>query len=292
MNRKFQFQGVSVWSALPAIFAVALALCLSVTPARGQATSTTTVDGQITDQSGAVVPGADIKLVDVDTGTTRTTISNETGRYIFVNVPPGNYKLTVGMAGFATTEITSVKASVGTPATVDAVLKVGAAAETVVVEAGGATELITTTASVGTTISSDALQYLPNLGRDVSTLAVLQPGVTSSGYTGGAYMDQNTYILDGGNTTDDMAGNTTGYQTNFTGTGGTQTGGYVSGVVPTPVESIEEVKVSVFNQGADFNNSAGGSVQMTTKRGTNAVHGAAYDYYFVKNLCEDISFWK
>lgn len=284
MNRTLRFQGMGVSSALPAILALTLALCVSVTPARGQATSTTTVVGQVTDQSGAVVPGAEVKLVDVDTQATRTTISNETGRYIFVNVSSGNYKLTVAIAGFATWEATGLKVTVGGSATVDAVLKVGAAAETVVVEAGGATELVTTTATVGATLTSDALLHLPNLGRDVSTLAVLQPGVSSSGYTAGAYMDQNTYILDGGNTSDDMAGNTTGYQTNFTGTGGTQTGGYVSGVVPTPVESIEEVKVSVFNQGADFNNSTGGSVQMSTKRGTNVYHGAAYWYYFATNV--------
>ena len=191
-------------------------------------------------------------------------------------MPPGNYKLTVSITGFATCEATGLRVTVGNAATVDAVLKVGAAAETVVVEAGGATELITTTATVGTTLSADSLLHLPNLGRDVSTLAVLQPGVSSTGYTAGSYMDQNTYILDGGNTSDDMAGNTIGYQTNFTGMGGTQTGGYASGVVPTPVESIEEVKVSVFNQGADFNNSTGGSIQMATKRGTNVYHGSAY----------------
>jgi len=169
-------------------------------------------------------------------------------------------------------------------ATVNGVLEVGAMTETVVVQASTATELITSSATVGSTISGDSLLHLPNLGRDVSTLAILQPAVTSSGYTAGSYMDQNTYMIDGGNVTDDMAGNTIGYQTNFTGTGGTQTGGYTSGVVPAPVESIEEVRVSVFNQGADFNNATGGSVQMSTKRGSNDYHGAAYGYYFATNI--------
>ena len=80
MNRTLRFQGMGASSALPAILALTLALCIGVTPARGQATSTTTVVGQVTDQSGAVVPGAEVKLVDVDTQATRTTISNETGR--------------------------------------------------------------------------------------------------------------------------------------------------------------------------------------------------------------------
>jgi hypothetical protein len=284
MNRILRFERINVSPLLPGILVIAVALCFSVTPARGQATSTTTVVGQVTDQTGAVIPGADVVLLDVDTQIKRSTTTNETGRYIFVNVPSGNYKVTISSAGFAAWESAGLKITVGMVATVNAALKVGTVAETVVVEAGLATELVTSTASIGSTISGDSLLHLPNFGRDVSTLAILQPGVTSSGYTAGAYMDQNTYIIDGGNTVDDMAGNTIGYQTNFTGTGGTQTGGYTSGVVPAPVESVEEVRVSVFNQGADFNNSAGGSVQMTTRRGSNAYHGAAYMYYFATNI--------
>ena len=69
-------------------------------------------------------------------------------------------------------------------------------------------------------------------------------------------------MLDGGNNSDDMAGNNTSYVTNFTGTGGTQTGGSPSGIVPTPVESIEEFKVGTFNQTADFSGSIGTQVQM------------------------------
>src|SRR4029077_6865733 len=92
--------------------------------------------------------------------------------------------------------------------------------------------------------------------------------------------DQNTYSLDGGNNTDDMAGTTTTYQTNFVGSGGNQTNGAVSGVIPTPIESVEEVKVSVAGQGIDFNNSIGMNVQMVTKRGTGQFHGTAYWYYF------------
>ncbi len=125
---------------------------------------------------------------------------------------------------------------------------------------------------------------LPNLGRDVSTLTVLQPGVTLDGYTAGAVQDQNTYTLDGGNNSDDMAGNSTSYVTNFTGLGGTQTGGTPSGVVPTSVETIEEFKVTTFNQTADFNSSMGSQVQMVTKRGQNQFHGAAYGYYYATNL--------
>jgi Carboxypeptidase regulatory-like domain len=280
------FKGGGVYRSLLAIpvACASLFIIFTMPPVWGQATSTATIGGQVTDPSGAAIPGAEVTLTDMDTQVTRTALSNEAGRYIFVNVPSGNYKVKVTMPGFATSESSGWKATVGSALNIDVSLKIGSHTETVVVEAGGIAELVTTSAAVGSTISGNSLLHLPNFGRDVSTLAVLQPGVASSGYTAGSYMDQNTYILDGGNTSDDMAGNTTGYQTNFTGLGGTQTGGFVSGVVPTPVESIEEVRVSVFNQGADFNNSTGGSIQMVTKRGTNDFHGAAYMYYFATNI--------
>jgi hypothetical protein len=122
------------------------------------------------------------------------------------------------------------------------------------------------------------------MGRDVSTLAVLQPGTTPGGMTAGAFSDQNVFMLDGGNNSDDMAGNNTSYVTNFTGTGGTQTNGSPSGIVPTPVESIEEFKVGSFNQSADFSGSIGSQIQMATKRGTNTYHGSAYGFYFATNV--------
>src|SRR6185437_4971272 len=111
-------------------------------------------------------------------------------------------------------------------------------------------------------------------------LAVLQPATTLSGFTAGSYQDANTYTLDGGNITDDMAGNTTGYQQNYSGLGGSQGNTIASGVIPTPLESIEEFKVSVANQTSDFSNSSGAQIQMVTKRGQNQFHGAGYWYYF------------
>ena len=77
-----------------------------------------------------------------------------------------------------------------------------------------------------------------------------------------------------------MAGNTTGYQTNYSGLGGSQGGGIPSGVIPTPIESIEELKVSVSNQTSDFTSSSGGQIQMVTKRGSNQFHGSVYGWYF------------
>src|SRR6266568_8506864 len=84
--------------------------------------------------------------------------------------------------------------------------------------------------------------------------------------------DQNNFTLDGGNATDDLAGDN-----NYTA--GNR--GYVGpqAAIPTPVESIEEFKVATYNQTADFSASSGGQVMLVTKRGTNTFHGSAYDYF-------------
>jgi hypothetical protein len=262
---------------------IGLLLCLT-SAAFGQATSSSSISGVVTDQQGAAIPGTEVKLIDPSTTTTLTASANEAGRYIFLNVLSGKYSLTFTKTGFSVYRVDALEVEVGAVLTVNANLQIGATTTTVEVTATSGAELQTTNASVGTTLSGVQLQELPNMGRDVSTLAVLQPGSTMDGHIAGAVGDQNTYTLDGGNVSDDMAGNTTGYNTNFTGFGGTQTSGVPSGVVPTPVESIEEVKVSTFGQTADFNNSSGGNIQMATKRGNNQFHGSGYGYYFATNI--------
>jgi len=259
---------------------VLVLLMFGTTPAWTQATQSGSVSGQVTDQSGGVIPGAEVALVDTATQSQLRTTSNAAGRYVIVNVPSGHYVLKVSHEGFASENTSNIEVTIGTAVVVNAQLKVGSTKETVTVEAQTITELQTTNATVGNTIDSKSIQLLPNLGRDVSTLAALQPAVTGSGYTAGANYDQNTYRLDGGNITDDMGGQTISYQQNMTGTGGTQQNGFASGVIPTPIESIEEMKVSVAGQGFDFNSSSGADVQMVTKRGTNQFHGAFYEYYF------------
>jgi hypothetical protein len=260
----------------------AMFLCAPL--ASPQATSTATVSGQVTDQQGAIIAGAAIQMTEPTTNSTLTTTSNEAGRYVIVNVPPGTYTMTFSKPGFTNFRVNDTVVSVGTAVTVNAVLEVGATTTTVEVKATAGAELQTTSASVGTTITSSVLQVLPNMGREASTLAVLQPGTTLNGSTAGAVRDQNTFQLDGGNNTDDMSGTVSGYVTNFAGLGGQQTNASPSGVMPTPIESIEEFRISSFNQTSDFNSSAGSQVQMVTKRGTNQWHGAAYGYYFATNV--------
>ena len=170
-----------------------------------------------------------------------------------------------------------------TQLTLDVALEVGALSETVVVTSQAGSELQTANATIGNTINLKNLELLPNLGRDATSLLGLNPGVTPRGDIAGSYMDQNTFTIDGGNNTDDMAGNTIGYIQNFTGLAGSQTSSMASGVVATPIDTVEEFKVSTFGQTNDFNASSGALVQMVTKRGTDQWHGSGYGYYYATN---------
>ncbi|HXI23626.1 MAG TPA: carboxypeptidase-like regulatory domain-containing protein, partial [Pyrinomonadaceae bacterium] len=241
------------------------------------------VTGTVTDPQGGTVAGADVTLTDIATKTPKTTTTNDAGRYHFAAVPVGFYDIMITKTGFKVHKAAAQKVSLGSQLTLDVALEVGALTETVVVTSQAGSELQTGNATIGTTIDLKQLELLPNLGRDASTLMALQPGVTARGDVAGSYMDQNTYTIDGGNNTDDMAGNTIGYLQNFTGISGSQTNGMASGVVATPIESIEEFKVNTVGQTADFNGSAGAQVMMVTRRGTNDWHGSGYGFYYGTN---------
>jgi hypothetical protein len=256
-------------------FALIIALNVLLNPAYAQ--STGTVAGQITDQQKAVVPGAEVTLLDTSTNSKRTAISNEAGRYIFVNVEPGTYDISVSLSGFSTTKVAAQKVSVGQELTIDVTLKLGSISETVEVSAAAGAQLQTANATVGTTITGDSVILLPNLSRDAFALQTLNVGVTPTGEVAGTRNDQNTYLVDGANNTDDNSGNLS-YNA-LVGAGSLSTG-----VMPTPVESIEEFKMGTSNQTADFANSAGAQVQLVTKRGSSQIHGSLYEYFFASNV--------
>ncbi len=249
-------------------------------PALGQATNTGTVVGEVDDQSGAVIADAAVTLTNASAGTKLTTATNGTGKYIFPSVPPGTYEVTVTKSGFSTAKMNGVIVNVGSQATENVKMTVGSTAQTVEVQVVG-TELQTLNSTVGQTISAEAISSLPSLNHDANTFTTLQPGVTPDGNVAGAVSDQNMFLLDGGNNSSDMDGNNTVYNTTaaFAGdpTGGMGTP--PSGILPTPSDSVDEIKVNTANQTADFDNSSGAQIELVTPRGTNRWHGAAYEYY-------------
>src|SRR5882757_2173078 len=276
-NCSSKIQFVAILAALLCLFA------LCPTSLHAQAASSTSIAGVVSDSSGAIVAGAAVKLTEKATNASRTINTNDVGRYFLANVPPGDYEIAVSKTGFRITK-TIVTASVGVPLTVDLKLELGSVSETVEVTATNS-ELQTMNATVGNTISGDMLQNLPSIGRDAATFVTLQPGVSPDGSVAGAVVDQSSFMLDGGQNTNDMDGSMQVYTVSFAGdpTGGAvsnQIGGSPTGVMPTPLDSVEEFKVNTANQTADFNSSAGAQVQVVTKRGTNSWHGTGYEYYF------------
>jgi hypothetical protein len=268
------------------IVTVAAVLCTvaGAIGALGQATNSGTVVGEVTDQSGAVVPGATVTMTDASAGLKMTKVTNTDGKYVFPSVPPGTYSVSATKPGFSLARTEGEAVQIGTQLTINLALKVGSSTETVEVQSIG-TELQTLNSTVGQTISQEAINSLPSLNHDVNTFTSMQPGVSPDGSVAGAVNDQSTFLLDGGQITNDMDGSMSVYTGSFAGdpTGVAGANGMLdsgpTGVMPTPQDSVEEVKVNTANQTADFDNSAGAQVEFSTPRGSNRWHGGAYEYY-------------
>jgi carboxypeptidase family protein len=280
-----------------AVLLAALFCLFAVTPSSlfGQAASTGTVAGTVTDPSGSAVVGATVTLSDTATNITRTESTNDSGRYFFANVVPSTYNVSINKTGFRISKLTGQVVNVGTTLTLNVSMELGSVAETVEVTGSTGADLQTLNATVGNTVSGATLQSLPAIGRDTGSFMTLQPGVSPDGSVAGAVVDQSTFLLDGGQNTNDMDGSMQVYTPSFADdpTGGivkNSIGGAPTGVMPTPIDSVEEFKVDTANQTADFNSSAGAEVQVVTKRGTNAWHGTGYEYYLDNGI--NANYWQ
>jgi len=268
--------------AKPSVWTVLLGFCLlAVCPVlvQAQTANTGTVLGVVTDPSGAVIPGVDIQLIDSATGAARGAVTNEAGRYTFVAVRPGTYSVSASAPGFQKSVVPALLVEVSKSYTIDLSLKIGQSTEQIVVTSIAGAELQTLDATVGDTLGGDMLLMLPSLERNVTNLLLLQPTAmpqqaenVSSRYGGqvaGAQSDQNMFVLDGGNVTSGVSGNSD-YWTNYAGA--------PEGAIPTPVESIQEFRVATSNQVASFSGSGGSQVMLVTRRGGDKYHGSAYEY--------------
>ncbi len=275
-----------------AVLLAAAVTMIAPRAAWGQATSAGTITGSVVDSSNAIVPNATVTITQTTTGAVRTTTTDSEGRYVFADVDPGTYDLRISKQGFSSTVISHQVVQIGLQLTENVKLQVGSVSTTVTVTETPGAELQTMTPTVGTTLSGAVIMNLPNTTRDASTLAVLQPGQNINGATGGEETDQNSFQLDGGYATDDMSGDNNTYIKAFGGdtaggAGAMHSAGFSqapSAVVPIPVASISEFKVSTSNQTADFNGGGGSQVQLETKRGTSTLHGSAYEYYLDNNF--------
>jgi hypothetical protein len=272
MNRAC-YRLVAVW-----IFAS----LVSVSTAHAQATAS--LRGTITDPSGAVIPGATITIKSSENGSARKTASDINGEYSFLQVTPGDYNLIAEKAGFAIVTNSHLQLLVNTPTTLDLKMSLSTAGEIVNV-ASEASQVNTTDASVGNPFSETQVRQLPLQTRNVVDLLSLQPGVTTSGEVLGSRRDQNNITLDGADVNNNQNSGLIA-QATATGFGGYQgsnangvnTNPGFNAVLPIPLDSVQEFRVTVAGEGPNLGRSSGGQVALVTKSGTNQLHGSLYEY--------------
>jgi hypothetical protein len=249
---------------LLALFA-ALSISIEV-----QAQVAGTISGYIRDESGAVVPGADVKATMLGQQVTRSTVSDETGFFNLLAMPRGNYEITAQLPGFAT-QRTNAELTAGENLRVDFKMNLSQIAETVEVS-GSAAMVETRSATISGLVDDRRVQELPLNGRNVVELARTLPGVTDviasqeeastrGGPTmivHGASRGQNNFTLNGSNFT------------NFSPT---------AGFNPPPPDAIQEIRVQTSTFSAEYGNNAGAQVSMVTKAGSNQFHGSVWEFH-------------
>jgi len=233
-----------------------------------QATASGTIQGTVTDKSGAVVSGAQVVAKSKTTDTTRETISNESGYYRFELLPVSTYTVTITKAGFATVSET-IEILIGQITTVNAELKPGATSEIIEVtsEAPLVDQLKT---SVSQNITPSEVEELPLLGRDVANLAYLAPGVKA---TDSYDPTKNRYAILSVN-------GQSGRNVNTTINGVDNKDNTVGGpVMQLPLEAVQEFVISTQRFSAANGRSEGAAINMITKAGTNKYHGSAFGFF-------------
>ncbi|MFN0172391.1 MAG: carboxypeptidase regulatory-like domain-containing protein [Bryobacteraceae bacterium] len=260
-----------------------LTLLLCVAPLAAQTTSTEVL-GTVADSTGAIVPGAQVTLLRVQTGEKRQTKTDSNGNFSFPLIEIGAYTVTVEMEGFKTQSQTGIVVETNQKARVNVALDVGATSERVEVVASGV-ELKTDDAAISTTVERRRVQELPLLGRNFASLAILTPGVQYGTRMGQDISAAAAFPFPGAATTLSANGQRDANQ-NVSMDGVVAAEPLVNQVLFNPsVDAIEEVKIQTGTVSAEYGQNNGAVVQISLKSGTNNFHGTFYD--FLRNNAMD-----
>ncbi|HEY1578863.1 MAG TPA: carboxypeptidase-like regulatory domain-containing protein [Terracidiphilus sp.] len=245
------------------------------------AQATTSLNGRVTDRTGAVIPGASLKLTLETTGAIREGITDPAGQYQFSQLVPGRYTLSVSANGFAMFTRSKMDLLVSQPATLNLALQLASVTQQVTVSENAAAMLNTTDATLGNAFDNQQVQLLPLSQRNLPDLLTLQPGVTFMGRADDVSGTQGT----GNTSTDSRAGSVNGGrsdQSNITLDGidvNEVNNGYAfTSVLRSTQDSVAEFRVTTSNPNAQEGRSSGAQVALVTRGGSNALHGAAYEY--------------
>jgi hypothetical protein len=247
-------------------------LTISFILATGLFGQTTSLNGTVTDPTGAAIPNTAITIVNVQNGIQRSTTSDGQGRYTMSQLEPGTYKLTAKVPGFTDVTVNAIELLVNEPATAPLVFqKLGATTTTISVESTAA-QVNTVDASLGNAIGSQAIVEIPMYARNVAGLLAFQPGVTSFGAFGAQNLDYRSGSVNGGKSD----------QSNITLDGadvGDQNSRQAfTSVLRVTLDSVEEFRTVTTNGDAATGRGSGADIQLVTKSGTNDMHGSLYEY--------------
>jgi hypothetical protein len=281
MNKRIS----SVFSTTCAL--VLFFLCLS-SPAFAQ--FRTSIQGSVTDPDGLAVPGATLTLQDLQTNETIVRTANGEGVFNFNALPPDHFTLTVEKVGFQKKVLNNLQLIPEQPNSLDVKLDLGEATQTVTVDASTTQALDTETSNIGGTVSSNDINHLPSMNRDVFTLTQLAPGVVSDGSQGsggGVYNTPGNQGPGGSGaggqppTENGPQANANGqqYETNGITIDGISTVSAVWGgtsVITPNEDSIDNVRIVTNDYDAENGRFSGAQTLVTSKSGTNQVHGSLF----------------
>ena len=262
------------------LLAVIICLTTAVDLIAQSQITTGVIDGIAVDTSGAVLPGVNVEIRNVDTNFTRALTTDAGGRFVALQLPPGRYTVTLTLSGFATVVQENVLVTVGEAVRLSPVMRVSGIAETVTVTTVSPA-VDTARTAAASTLDQTTIESTPILGRKFEDLLTLTPGVsvvqgpdgdeiTFSGQRGVF----NNISLDGGD-----------YNNGFFGE---QVGGQRAAIDIT-LEAVKEFQVIATGASAEFGHTAGGVVNVITKSGTNQVNGSLFHYQRLEGLTSNTS---
>lgn len=245
------------------------AFVLTFAFAGGVFAQSSSVTGSVTDQTGAAVPGATVKITNPATGSSRMVVTDGSGNYSFPGLAPATYRVEVEAANFKKAVNNNVKALVDSTASIDIVLEAGTVTETVDVTTNTIESVVNTEdASLGNNFVPEQITQLPTNLRRVNDLLTLQPGVTREGYVAGVRSDQSNITLDGVDINDQQTGGRTEqFQTSQ------------GSVLRATTESVEEFRITTSNANANQGRSSGAQISLVTKSGSNNLNGSLFYFY-------------
>ncbi len=251
-----------------------LSVCLLlVAPVAVLAQTTGTIEGAITDQSGAALPGVTVELAGVHLQGARTAVTTADGHYRFLSLTPGDYTVTATLAGFGKVQ---KKATVGLDATVQANLQLNLSTTAEVTVTGEAPLIDSTSTTAGSNFAGKVIDKLPLPSRNYADIVFTQPGAQAdNGETQGRSLAisiygstsaENSFLIDGVNTTN-----------------------VIKGIQGKDInnEFVQEVEVKTSGYQAEYGRNTGGVINVITKSGGNEFHGGIFGYYNSLGLASD-----